>query len=489
MTVQHCYRTSLFIALATFPLLLGAQTTAPSALSSPLLAVVVGVAMVLGLMLLLRVHAFLALLISALTVSVLTVGLTDAVNPVLLSFGATVGKIGVVIALAAVIGKCLLGSGAADRIVGANVSLLGEKRAPVGLMGGGFFLAIPVFFDTVFYLLVPLARKLHKRTGAGYALCLMALAGGAAAAHALVPPTPGPLLVADAFGVSIAQALGFGLLVAIPGCIVAYQVAKWLDAKTPLLMRPLPGEEEAELTKPANPTAEDLKQMSLPLALAPIVVPILLIGSLEAARVLLGEAPAPAWFSSLAFLGNPSIALFISALISLWMLYRSQDMTFKALSAEVEESLLGAGVIILITAAGGAFGASLKATGIAEVIAENVDLSTAGSISVLLGAFGVASLLKIAQGSSTVAMIVGSGMVAAVVNLNTLSFAPVYLALAVGCGSLVGSWMNDSGFWIFAKMGGLTEKETLRTWTPLFGIVGIAAFAMVILLSTVLPMR
>jgi len=86
-------------------------------------------------------------------------------------------------------------------------------------------------------------------------------------------------------------------------------------------------------------------------------------------------------------------------------------------------------------------------------------------------------------------MIVGSGMVAAVVNLETISFAPVYLALAVGCGSLVGSWMNDSGFWIFAKMGGLTEKETLRTWTPLFGVVGIAAFLFVLLLSMVLPMR
>ncbi len=465
------------------PLSVGAQSTNSNAIVSAPIAVLAGVILVLGLMLFLRVHAFLALLIAALVVSVLTVGLASSVAPVLLSFGETAGKIGVVIALAAVIGKCLLASGAADRIVGANISLLGEKRAPVGLMGGGFFLAIPVFFDTVFYLLVPLARKLHKRTGAGYALCLMALAGGAAAAHALVPPTPGPLLVADAFGVSIAQALGFGLLIAIPGCIVAYQAAKWLDIKTPLIMKALPGEELEEIADPGRP------QMNLLLALAPIVVPILLIGTREAAGVFLGGAAKPAWFSLITFLGNPSIALFISALIGLMMLYRTKNMTFKAMSAEVEESLLGAGVIILITAAGGAFGAALKATGIADVIAASIDLSTAASFTVLLGAFAVASMLKIAQGSSTVAMIVGSGMVAAVVNLETLSFAPVYLALAVGCGSLVGSWMNDSGFWIFAKMGGLTEKETLRTWTPLFAIVGIAAFAVTILLSAVFPMR
>ncbi len=466
------------------PFSLLAQSTNTVAVVSAPVAVLVGVILVLGLMLFMRVHAFLALLIAALMVSVLTVGLSNSVAPVLLSFGETAGKIGVVIALAAVIGKCLLASGAADRIVGANVSLLGEKRAPVGLMGGGFFLAIPVFFDTVFYLLVPLARKLHKRTGAGYALCLMALAGGAAAAHALVPPTPGPLLVADAFGVSIAQALGFGLLIAIPGCIITYQAAKWLDLKTPLIMKAMPGEDlEEEAATVSGP------QMNLLLALAPIIIPILLIGTREASGVILGDAVKPAWFLVLTFLGNPSIALFISALIGLMMLYKTKDMTFKGLSTEVEDSLLGAGVIILITAAGGAFGAALKATGIANVIAESIDLSTAASFTVLLGAFAVASMLKIAQGSSTVAMIVGSGMVAAVVNLETLSFAPVYLALAVGCGSLVGSWMNDSGFWIFAKMGGLTEKETLRTWTPLFAILGIAAFAMTILLSTVFPMR
>jgi len=181
--------------------------------------------------------------------------------------------------------------------------------------------------------------KSEHRTGAGYALCLMALAGGAAAAHALVPPTPGPLLVADAFGVSIAQALGFGLLVAIPGCIIAYQAAKWLDLKTPLLMKPLPGEEE-EFSEDGNASQAKGSQMPLLLALAPIVVPILLIASLEAARVILGDAPRPDWFSMLSFLGNPSIALFISALIGLAMLFQTKDMSFKGLSTEVEESLM-----------------------------------------------------------------------------------------------------------------------------------------------------
>ena len=447
---------------------------------SPFLLVAVGIVLVLVLMLALRIHAFLALLLAALVVSGLTLGGTEGVAAVLNSFGDTAGKIGVVIALAAVIGKSLLGSGAAARIVDATVGVLGERRAPQGLMAGGFVLAIPVFFDTVFYLLVPLARALHRRTGAGYALCLMALAGGAAAAHALVPPTPGPLIVADAFGVSIAQAIGFGLLVAVPACFVAYAVARWLDVKTPLVMRAQPGEQQLA-TKP-------LRTPSLPLALAPILVPLALIAARETARTLEID-PTSLLTRSLDVLGSPSVALFIAAGISLAMLWYATGSTLGKLSREVEESLLGAGVIILITAAGGAFGAALKGTGIAAAIAAEFDLASAGGLTVLIAAFAVASLLKVAQGSSTVAMIVGSGMVAAVIDPSTLAYAPVYLALAIGCGSLVGSWMNDSGFWIFAKMGGLTEQETLRTWTPLFGVVGVAGFAVTLLLALVLPLR
>ena len=437
--------------------------------------------LVVGLMLWLRVHAFLALLTAALVVSAMTVGPAGAVAPVLAAFGATAGKIGVVIALAAVIGKCLLVSGAADVIVGANVRVLGERRAPQGLMAGGFVLAIPVFFDTVFYLLVPLARSLHRRTGAGYALCLMALAGGAAAAHALVPPTPGPLLVADAFGVSIAAAIGFGLAVAVPACGVAYFVARRLDLAHPLPMRPQAGDDPAVEVAPARP-------VPLAAALAPIALPIFLIGAREAGGVL-GLDAGTTLAGAIGLLGTPSMALFLAAVVSLGLLRYATGDAPARLSAQVEESLLGAGVIILITAAGGAFGAALKATGIAEAIAASVDLAAAGGVALMLGAFAVASALKVAQGSSTVAMIVGSGMVAAVVDLPALRFDPVYLALAVGSGSLVGSWMNDSGFWIFAKMGGLTERETLRTWTPVFGVVGVAAFAFALLLSVVLPLR
>jgi H+/gluconate symporter-like permease len=149
---------------------------------------------------------------------------------------------------------------------------------------------------------------------------------------------------------------------------------------------------------------------------------------------------------------------------------------------------MAGGVIVLITCAGGAFGASLSHAGLAPAIQNLAGESAAGGIGLLLLAGGIASLLKFAQGSSTAAMIVTSAMFAAMIDTGSLAFHPVYVATAIGSGSLIGSWMNDSGFWIFAKMGGLTELETLQTWTPLLAIMGVIGMLMTLFLAAMLPL-
>jgi H+/gluconate symporter-like permease len=154
----------------------------------------------------------------------------------------------------------------------------------------------------------------------------------------------------------------------------------------------------------------------------------------------------------------------------------------------VGEALMAGGVIVLITCAGGAFGASLSHAGLAAAIQNLAGESAAGGIGLLLLAGGIASLLKFAQGSSTAAMIVTSAMFAAMIDTGSLAFHPVYVATAIGSGSLIGSWMNDSGFWIFAKMGGLTELETLQTWTPLLAIMGVIGMLMTLFLAAMLPL-
>ena len=168
----------------------------------PFLILFIGVAVVIGMIIGMRINAFVALITAALVVSFLSPGeIADKVSRVASAFGATAGGIGIVIALAAVIGKCLMDSGAADRVVQAFVKGMGEKRSSIALSGSGFVLSIPVFFDTVFYLLVPLARSLYRSTKKNYLKYVLAISAGAAVTHTLVPPTPGPLLMAQQLGV------------------------------------------------------------------------------------------------------------------------------------------------------------------------------------------------------------------------------------------------------------------------------------------------
>jgi GntP family gluconate:H+ symporter len=157
----------------------------------PLVILAIGIALVVGMIVVLRIHAFLALITAALVVSLLAPGeMAVKIGRVAEAFGSTAGKIGVVIAMAAVIGRCLIDSGAADRVVRMFMRLLGEKRAPLSLMTSGFVLSVPVFFDTVFYLLIPLARSMHRRTRQKYLLLILTMGAGASITHSLVPPRP-----------------------------------------------------------------------------------------------------------------------------------------------------------------------------------------------------------------------------------------------------------------------------------------------------------
>ncbi|WDI40009.1 GntP family permease [Bremerella sp. P1] len=190
-------------------------------------------------------------------------------------------------------------------------------------------------------------------------------------------------------------------------------------------------------------------------------------------------------------LGDPNFALLISAVIAMWTLAVQRSLSLKELASSVEVSLMSGGLIILITAAGGAFGAMLTVANVGDAI-QNMfpvgsDAASAKLMILFLG-FGIASVLKVAQGSSTVAMITSSGMLVSLANPEVLGFHPVYLAASIGAGSLFGSWMNDSGFWIFAKMSGLTEVEALKTWTPLLMVLGATSFVCAVIMAIVLPL-
>ncbi|MFV0443697.1 MAG: GntP family permease, partial [Planctomycetaceae bacterium] len=466
----------------------------------PLAILGIGIVTVLGLILVLRVNAFLALITAAIVVSLLAPGETSTkITRVAEAFGTASGKIAIVIALAAIIGECMMLSGAADRVVQAFLSLLGEKRASWALMSSGYVLAVPVFFDTVFYLLVPLARSLYRKTRSNYLLYILAIAAGGAITHTLVPPTPGPLAMAEQLKIDVGVMILGGALVALPAAVAGLLVSQLLDAKLNIPYREL-----TAAPVPDDATSAPAELPPLWLSVLPVILPVLLISGNTALKTAAksqatANAAAPTTLQLAAdwsdVFGNSNFALLLSTLVALFLLWRQKRPPLKEVERLVEQALMSAGVIILITAGGGAFGSMLQAAGIGdrikELFSQGDGTSPMGGLVYLFLGFGIASLLKIAQGSSTVAMITGSAMIGAMLGQDAKSiigFHPVYLATAIGAGSLLGSWMNDSGFWIFAKMGGLTETEALSSWTVMLSVLSIVSLAMSVLLALSLPL-
>ncbi len=450
---------------------------------TPLLILALAILIVVGMIVGLRINAFVALITAAILVSLLAPGpWSDKVARVATAFGSTAGSIGIVIAMAAVIGITMMASGAADRVVQAFLSLLGQNQGGTALTASGFVLSVPVFFDTVFYLLIPLARSMYRHTGGGYLGFVMAISAGAAATHSLVPPTPGPLIIADNLGIDLGTMMLIGTAIALPAAVAGFVFAIWVSHRMPVPMRSVPGEQkQAPLDKPP----------ALVLSLAPILLPVLLISGKTILAPMAGSGnallqPLATWFS---VLGDPNLALLLAAFVSVALYIRVRRPTRTAMGKLVEQSLQSGGIIILITAAGGTFGAMLKEAQIGPAIQGMLPPDTVASGLLMLAiGFGMAALLKFAQGSSTVAMITASAMVATMVVPGDLGFHVVYLGTAIGSGALVGSWMNDSGFWIYSKMGGITEAETLKSWTPLLAIMGVVGGAASLLMALFVPL-
>ncbi len=467
----------------------------------PLITLAVGVATVIGMIMVLRINAFIALITAAIVVSLMAPGeMAEKISRVAAAFGTTAGKIGIVIALAAVIGECMMASGAADRIVQFFVQILGEKRAAWALMLSGFVLSIPVFFDTVFYLLVPLARSLYKRTGKNYLLYLLAIAGGGAITHTLVPPTPGPLTMAAELHFDVGMMILVGALVGMPAAIVGLLISPIMDRKLQVPFREVGPTDESPL--------EETQVPSLGLSLLPVILPVIMISAnTVVGTILKGADPAPFWSAVApytAVIGNANLAMLASAAVAMLLVVKVRGSNKQEMSRMVETSLMSGGVIILITSGGGAFGAMLQAANIGDAVKSLFSGEAANSgMMYLVLSYVIASLMKFAQGSGTVAMVTTSGMIYAMFNVpkdlidttegydlivQTLGFHPVYLATAIGAGSLMGSWMNDSGFWIFTKMGGLTEAESLKSWTVLLAILSVVSMAVTVILAIAVPM-
>ena len=470
---------------------------------TPLYLLILGLLVVLGGILVLRLHPILALLLGALLVGGFTSAdlLTDYAlsknlseaetirllkqtlgERIVIAFGESCQKIGLLIVLASIIGKCLLESGAAERIVRSMIHVFGLKKTPGAYLASSFMLAIPIFFDTVFYLMIPLARAMGIRNPKSYALCVMAIIAGGTMAHSLVPPTPGPLYAASAFNVSIGLMIMVGMVVglACAGAGMIYGV--WLNKRQ---LIPLRATSDTSIDDLKGWLEKDTSQLpSFFASNIPIALPVFLIAGKTISENL--SVAVPAWVASFfKNTGEPVIALFIAAILSLFLLARQYAYRLKDLKKPIENAVYSAGTIILITATGGAFGTLLQQTSIGSWLANSVpDVKLA----VLPIAFFVTAIIRTAQGSATVAMITAVGMLTAFNMPGTLSFHPVYLAVVIGCGSKLFPWMNDSGFWIVSKMSGFTEGEAIRNFSFLLTVMGITGLVVTMILAKLFPL-
>jgi gluconate:H+ symporter, GntP family len=446
----------------------------------PFLVLLFSVILLVILITKLRFHPFIALILAAIFVGFLTPELpatvageaswVTAVELPMMEFGIMAGRIAWVIALAAVIGAAMMESGAAAKIVNVLLKKFGEKGAAFALLIAGFILSIPVFLDTVFFLLIPLGITLAQKTGKNFVLYVVAIAGGGVITHSLVPPTPGPLIMAETMGLDLGLVIVCGLLAGILPAVVVILMGSWQNKTFKIPLR-VASNSQKPLQRPP----------SLLVSILPIIMPLIMI-SLASMVAAFGEE-VPPW---IAFQGNKNIAMTVGTLIALYVWARAQGLNARELWGGISRPLEIGGLIILITSAGGAYGAMIGHSGIGEAIRYATD---GFQVHYILLAWIIAAVFKTAQGSGTVAMISAASIMTALAGTDiALPYHPVYLLLAMGFGSLFISWMNDSGFWVVSKMSGFSEKEGLQTWTLVLAAISLVGLAQVLMLAWLFPL-
>ncbi len=457
-------------------------------LESPIVPFVVGLVVVVALLVWLKLPAFVGLIIAAMAIGLTTPELAtgEVAAQTAEEFGGVMVSIGIPILMAAIIGKCLMDSGAADRVVRAFLSWTGEKRSEYALMGSSYVLSIPVFFDNVFYLLAPLGRSMKARTGVKFSLYISVLAAGALATHMLVPPTPGPLAMAAELDVDLGLAILVGATVALPTSMLGGIVyGRFLNNREEFPLREAMGSDPESLQERTDrPTSElpGLFESSLPIA-----APVVLIAGNTTADVFADQgviAEGGAIDAAASFLGDPNFALTVAAILAAYTYYRMEMQGDRDLfNNELTEAIKSGGNIIAITAAGGTFGAMLAIAGVGEWIAGGLEEFGLG---LLFTGWAIAAVIRVAQGSGTVAILTGAGIMAPLA--GDFDANAVYLMMAIGFGGMIAPWYNDSGFWVVSEVAGITQLETFKTYSAVCTVMSISGLILVFVLQLLVPL-
>jgi gluconate:H+ symporter, GntP family len=415
-----------------------------------------------------HVHAFFALIIACFVTGIgVQLSLPAIITATKDGFGNVMKSLGFIIVLGTTLGALLEHTGSTKVMAAYILKKVGERNASLAISLTGFIVGLPVFCDSGFIVLSGLNRSLAKRTGISMAVMSVSLASGLYSVHCLIPPHPGATAAATALGVDLGRLLSYGIVIAIPAMIVGHWWSIYMGKRIKHVHT-----EEDEVSEDASEHPSVLK------AFLPVVVPIVLIALRS---FFIAKAPVDPWANNLLALGDPVLALAIGVLLAL---NTKRKWKKKDSSTLLHDAIAKAGNILVITGAGGAFGAVLVATKMGESLGHLAALRSMG----LFFPFLVAFLLKTAQGSSTVAIITAAAIVQPLLPILGLNSGNGMLlcVLAMGAGSMMISHANDSYFWVIAKFSGLDVNTMLKVYSTVTIWMGLISFAMVYLLSMII---
>lgn len=451
-----------------------AQDAAVASTPRLLVAVVLGIALIIGTITVLDLHPFLALVLgSALLAVVAGTPVADLFESFTTGLGETVGGVGVLIALGAMIGKLLADSGGADQVVDTILGRTSDARLPWAMALIAFIIGIPLFFEVGVVLVVPVVVLVASRARVPLLLVGIPALAGLSALHGLVPPHPGPLAAVSALDANLGLTLALGLLVAVPTVAISGPLLGRVLARAVPLPRP------ADLAPAADAQDAPPRRPSFGWVLATILLPVVLM--LFRTVVESTAAEGTELYRVAELVGSPLVALLAGTLVAMVTLGGAAGFDRHRVSASIGAALPPIAGILLIVGAGGGFKQTIVDTGVADVIADG---SRGLAISPLLVGWLVAVFIRLATGSATVATITAAGIVTPLAaDLSTSHVA--LLVLAVGAGSVFFSHVNDAGFWLIKEYFRMTVGQTLRTWSVMETVVSVTALAFVMLLSLV----
>ncbi|SCK26521.1 GntP family permease [Streptomyces sp. WMMB 322] len=452
-----------------------------------------GILLLLFLIIKVRLQPFVALLgvsiavglAAGLSVTELfgTVQKSDAVSLIEDGMGGILGHVAIIIGLGTMLGAILEVSGGAEALSSRLLALFGEKRAPLAMGLTGLIFGIPVFFDVGIFVLAPIVYAAAKRSGKSIVLYAMPLLAGLSMTHAFLPPHPGPVAAAGLLKVDLGWVILMGVVTGIPAVIAAWAYSAWIGNR---LFVEVPHDmveaaEEAKAAVAAEQKAAGVsteRPVSLAVVLGIIGTPLVLILLATFSSIALGPSTLR---SVIEFFGHPFVALTIALLLAYWLLGLRRGWSRQSLETVSTASLKPIGNILLVVGAGGVFGAVLDGSGVAQALADT--FGDAG-LPVIVLSYLLSLVLRVAQGSATVAIVTTAGIVAPLLSSGDYSQPHIALVImAISAGSIFASHVNDGGFWIVSKYFGISERDTLKSWTVLESVLSVAGFAVAALIS------